>query len=303
MMTMMRNIFLAAMGLVFFISCKNDDDNTVEIEVRDRGEVQVESSANLTAYLDTHFYNYEEFETPPADFDYKIRFDTISGDNADKTPLSSQVITRQYTFEETEYELYILKAREGEGVQPTFADSTFLNYEGRVVGGNRFDVAISPVWFDLSQVVFGFANGVSELKAGTQFTQNADGTFDFGNDYGIGAVFIPSGLGYFNGSGPGFGSYSDLVFTFDLFRAVEDTDNDRDGVPNWMEDVNGNNYVNELGDDTDGDRVPNYLDTDDDGDGTPTREEINLDEDGNLVLPFPDTDNDGTPDYLDPEIS
>ena len=56
MMTMMRNIFLAAMGLVFFISCKNDDDNTVEVEVRDRGEVQVESSANLTAYLDTHFY-------------------------------------------------------------------------------------------------------------------------------------------------------------------------------------------------------------------------------------------------------
>ena len=76
MMTMVRKVFVAVMGLLFFVSCKKDDDGTTEIEVRDRGEVQVESSANLRAYLDTHFYNYEEFETPAADFDFKIRFDT-----------------------------------------------------------------------------------------------------------------------------------------------------------------------------------------------------------------------------------
>jgi len=300
MMTMIRKVFVAVMGLLFFVSCKKDDDGTTEIEVRDRGEVQVESSANLRAYLDTHFYNYEEFETPAADFDFKIRFDTISGANADKTPLSSQVITRQYTFEDTDYELYILKAREGAGVQPTFADSTFVNYQGSVVGGDRFDASVTPVWFDLTQVVFGFANGVSELKAGTQFTQNADGTYSFGDDYGIGAVFIPSGLGYFNSSGTGFSAYSDLVFTFDLYRAVEDSDNDNDGVPNWREDINGNHYVNELGDDTDGDNVPDYLDTDDDGDGTATRDELDFDEDGNTI--YIDSNNDGLDDYLDPDI-
>ncbi|RXG15875.1 hypothetical protein DSM03_10360 [Leeuwenhoekiella aestuarii] len=301
MMTMVRNVLVAALGLLIIVSCKKDDDGTTEVEIRDRGEVQSESSVNLTTYLETHFYNYEEFADKPVDFDYKIVFDTISGDNADKIPLIEQVVTRNYTFQDTEYKLYVLEAQEGAGIKPTFADSTLVNYQGNVLGGNKFDSSVTPVWFDLTQVVFGFANGVSELRAGTEFSQNEDGTYNFGRDYGIGAVFIPSGLAYFNSSGTGFGAYSDLVFTFDLYRAIEDTDNDNDGVPNWKEDINGNNYVNELLDDTDGDRVPDYLDTDDDGDGTPTRDELDFDEDGNTI--YIDSDNDGVFDYLDPDIS
>ncbi|MEE3243978.1 MAG: hypothetical protein VX226_04925, partial [Bacteroidota bacterium] len=69
---------------------------------------------------------------------------------------------------------------------------------------------------------------------------------------------------------------------------------------NWKEDINGNHYVNELGDDTDGDNVPDYLDTDDDGDGTSTRDELDFDEDGNTI--YIDSNNDGLDDYLDPDI-
>ena len=200
--------------------------------------------------------------------------------------------------------MYTLIARQGseEGVQPTFADSTFVNYKGSVVGGSKFDGSTTPLWFDLTNVVFGFANGLKELKAGTQFVQNEDGSFDFGNDYGIGAVFIPSGLGYFNGSSPGIRAYSDLVFTFDLFRAVKDTDHDNDGVPNWKEDINGNSFINEFDfDNTDGDNIADFLDTDDDGDGTLTRDELDFDENGNTI--YIDSNNDGVPDYLDPDIS
>ncbi|RXG28312.1 hypothetical protein SAMN02745246_02855 [Leeuwenhoekiella marinoflava DSM 3653] len=301
MMIMVRNVLVAALGLLIIVSCKKDDDGTTEVEIRDRGEVQAESSVNLMTYLETHFYNYEEFADKPSDFDYKIVFDTISGDNADKIPLIEQVIARDYTYQDTDYKLYILEAQEGAGIQPTFADSTLVNYQGSVLGGNKFDGSVTPVWFDLSQVVFGFANGVSELKSGTEFSQNADGTYNFGTDYGIGAVFIPSGLAYFSSSGNGFSSYSDLVFTFDLYRAIEDTDDDNDGIPNWQEDISGNNYVNELADDTDDDGVPDYLDADDDGDGTPTRDEIGFDEDGKW---FPIYSNGNTiPDYLNPDVN
>lgn len=301
MMKMIKNVFMAVFSLLILASCSNDDDSVEVTPPRDRGEVELESQANLKAYLSTHFYNYEEFEAEDEGFDYKIVFDTISGDNADKTPLLSQVIEEKFTYQETEYTLYTLIARQGAGIQPTFADSTYVNYQGSVVGGAKFDSSTTPIWFDLTQVVFGFANGLSNLKAGTMATENADGSVTFGNDYGIGAVFIPSGLGYFNSSGSGFSSYSDLVFTFDLYRAVADTDDDNDGVPNWKEDINGNKFLNEVADDTDGDNIPDFLDTDDDGDGTLTRDEIVINADGTVT--YTDSNNDGTPDYLDPDVN
>ena len=300
-MKMIKNVFMAVFSLLILASCSNDDDSVEVTPPRDRGEVELESQANLKAYLSTHFYNYEEFEAEDEGFDYKIVFDTISGDNSDKTPLLSQVIEEKFTYQETEYTLYSLIARQGAGIQPTFADSTYVNYQGSVVGGAKFDSSTTPIWFDLTQVVFGFANGLSNLKAGTMATENADGSVTFGNDYGIGAVFIPSGLGYFNSSGSGFSSYSDLVFTFDLYRAVADTDDDNDGVPNWKEDINGNKFLNEVADDTDGDNIPDFLDTDDDGDGTLTRDEIVINADGTVT--YTDSNNDGTPDYLDPDVN
>ena len=253
MMKMIKNVFMAVFSLLILASCSNDDDSVEVTPPRDRGEVELESQANLKAYLSTHFYNYEEFEAEDEGFDYEIVFDTISGDNADKTPLLSQVIEEKFTYQETEYTLYSLIARQGAGIQPTFADSTYVNYQGSVVGGAKFDSSTTPVWFD------------------------------------------------FNSSGSGFSSYSDLVFTFDLYRAVADTDDDNDGVPNWKEDINGNKFLNEVADDTDGDNIPDFLDTDDDGDGTLTRDEIVINADGTVT--YTDSNNDGTPDYLDPDVN
>ncbi|MEM9071143.1 MAG: FG-GAP-like repeat-containing protein [Myxococcota bacterium] len=76
-----------------------------------------------------------------------------------------------------------------------------------------------------------------------------------------------------------------------------DRDDDGDGIPTALEDVDGNGSVEN--DDTDGDGRPNYLDDDDDGDLVPTASEApdpNGDED---PADARDTDEDGTPDYLD----
>ena len=117
-------------------------------------------------------------------------------------------------------------------------------------------------------------------------------------DYGIGAVFIPSGLAYYQFPSTNVISpYEQLIFTFELF-ASEIADHDGDGIPSYMEDLNGNQYL--WDDDTDGNGVPNYLDVDDDGDGRLTKDEIIVHEDG--TIEFPDTNGNGIPDYLDKTI-
>jgi len=146
-------------------------------------------------------------------------------------------------------------------------------------------------------IIRGLQQALIEFKGAAEIIENPDGTVSF-EDYGIGAVFIPSGLGYFQFPPSGIiGAYEQLIFSFELF-ATEIADHDGDGIPSYMEDLNGNQNL--LDDDTDGDGLPNYLDDDDDGDERLTRDEIIIHPDG--TLEFPDRNGNGIPDYLDPTI-
>src|SRR5690606_24317759 len=77
-----------------FVSCKKDDDGVPPFVERDRYEEAAVAKAEIETYLQTHFYNYEEFENPPVGFDYQIVFDVIEGENSDKIPLIDQVETK-----------------------------------------------------------------------------------------------------------------------------------------------------------------------------------------------------------------
>ncbi|MFC4721836.1 hypothetical protein ACFO5O_05865 [Geojedonia litorea] len=75
------------------------------------------------------------------------------------------------------------------------------------------------------------------------------------------------------------------------------TEDDNDGIPAALEDINGNGDLTD--DDTDGDGIPNYLDQDDDGDNVPTSaEKVNYTA-ANGLSNAQDSDGDGIPDYLD----
>ena len=300
-----------------FASCKNDDDgNGVEtVPPKLLGDVAPEDDANIQEFMETHFYNYEDFDpaTQPADFDFKIKIDTLAGDNAGKRPMSedakSITVNVSSSFlglsdgeEDVPHKLYYIEARKGGGGSPTYADSVFVSYKGIMLDGTLFDQNQDFSWFEIVSVgqgARGFADGVAQFSAGSpdQIIEHGDGTFSFG-DSGIGLFILPSGLAYFHRAQGSIPSYSPLIFQVELGTYVENTDSDNDGVPNIEEDINGNGYL--FDDDTDENRQPNFLDVDDDGDGILTRIEIR-NADGEIVKPYPDTDGDGIPDYLDPK--
>ncbi len=293
--------------LVITTSCKKDDDSPAPPPPpRDRGPEAARAQAEIEEFLETHFYNYEDFETDPDNS--KIRFDTIAGDNASKTRLIDQVESkevRDIVTKEVLYKLYFLKVREGSGDRPHFSDYTTNTYEGRTLELEFFDSAVQPMRFGLVDgktpqdqgIIRGLQQALIEFKGASNVTSNPDGTMTF-EDYGIGAVFIPSGLAYYQFPSTNVISpYEQLIFTFELF-ASEIADHDGDGIPSYMEDLNGNQYL--WDDDTDGNGVPNYLDVDDDGDGRLTKDEIIVHEDG--TIEFPDTNGNGIPDYLDKTI-
>ncbi len=297
-------------------SCKKEDNSPDTLEIRDRAEQYILDLDSIENYLATHFYNYEEFEADPMTTDFQIIIDTISAENEtqDKIPLIDQVTFKIVTdAEDIEYKLYYLKVREGLGAQPKFADSTYVQYTGTLLNDNVFDSTPNPIWFDLVNVVQGFREIAIEFKGAESFSENTDGTFIY-NEFGIGAMFIPSGLAYFEAPPFGILLYSPLIFTFNMFTATE-SDHDGDHVPSYLEDINGDGKFTFEFDDTDADTIGNFVDVDDDNDGTLTRDEdlepdpdLNVDSNGDGITDNDigdgnpmndDTDGDGTPNYLD----
>lgn len=310
----MNRILGFVLLFVVLWSCKNDDDVDVEsVPPRMLSEVAIENDAEIKAYLETHFYNYEEFENPPAGFDYKIIIDTIAGDNLGKTSLINQVETKLVTEysstfgrsdeEEIQHTLYYLSARDGVGESPTIGDNTVVRYEGALLNGISFDASSVPTSQYLSGFVRGYANGIINFKTGVGPMDNGDGSVSF-EDYGVGVIFMPSALGYFDQprSGSGIPAYAPLVFYVDVLSFEKDTDFDGDGIPSILEDLDGDGNLNN--DNTDDETepfnvfLPNHNDTDDDEDGILTIDEIDLDDEGNFVG-FRDTDGDGIYDHLD----
>nr|WP_299175722.1 hypothetical protein [uncultured Allomuricauda sp.] len=322
---MKHGIFVFLFVAVFFTSCNNDDGGPDVITVPPRllAEVAPENDEEIREFLETHFYNYEDFDANPNALDIKIKIDTIEGVNANKTPLMEQVTpivinvsSSQIglTVEENDipYTYYYLIAREGQGPQPTVADSTLLRYEGMLLDGTKFDASNSFLWQELPFTIRGYGNGISKIKSASTdgLVVNTDGTFMF-DDSGIGLIIMPSGLAYFNGTGPsgGLPRYANLIFQVEVGRVIENTDNDNDGVPSILEDLNMNGFLFDDNTDTQAEAdagltigFSDFQDADDDGDGVSTRNEIS-DDNGNIILPYPDSDGDGTPDYLDPDVN
>ena len=305
-MTLKKNFLIVFALLLVLEACKKDDDGPTIVPPRDVGEVALENDAQIIEFLETHFYYLDEDEDSGADDNDRneIIIDTISGDNADETPLMDFVKIRKVTISDVEHNLYYIVVREGAGESPSFGAEALMRYKGLTLDGERFDVNNVGGILNLPRTVTGFNQFAPFLKTGSGFTPNDDGTINWEDDYGMGIVIMPSGLAYFN-SPPGsiIGQYKPILFTVEMLQFKE-VDNDfylsgnneiasPDGILSKDEDLNGDG--NPYNDDTDGDGQPNMFDPDDDNDGILTLYEYDQNEDG---IPD-DTDGDGIPDYLD----
>ncbi|APY00590.1 FKBP-type peptidyl-prolyl cis-trans isomerase [Lacinutrix venerupis] len=297
--------------LLVTFSCNDDDtEEFVIVELRDSQEVYEENLIEIQTYLETHYFNYEDFDftdnTNPANNDFTVVLDTISADNGtqDKTPIIDYLNQADGIYprldikvveqDDIDYNLYILKVREGEGDSISPLDAAAMAYKGTIPDGTVFDSQIgieagqpfnlTPVG-DAAGVVTGFKEGIVEFKTSTNFTENTDGTITYIN-HGIGVIFMPSGLGYFaSPSTSTIPQYSPLFFNLKVISR-SNTDWDLDGIPSHLEHPDGD--FTEADDDTDGDLLVNFIDNDDDGDGVLTVNEV-------IKLEY---DNDGTDQFM-----
>ncbi len=292
-----KSLLLLTLFLTVWSCSKNNDNlDAISVDPIDQAVQTKIDDAAIVDFLETHFYNSEDFENPSPDFNFDIIIDTIAGDNAAKTPLINQVEKKTTTINEVDFDYYILKINEGFGNRPHFIDSTLVNFRGSLLNNDVFDSSVNPIWFDLATVVDGFRLALMEFKSAESSSINPDGTSTFTN-FGVGAIFFPSGMGFANIPQPNIPANSPLVFRIKLFASLE-ADHDLDGIPSWMEDLNDNQNPND--DDTDDDNFPNFLDTNDDADLILTINEITINPDGTIT--FTDCDADGIPDYLDKDV-
>ncbi len=274
----MKFKFLPLVLIIIFIaysSCKNvDDDGIIVIPERDRAEVQAEDLDTLNAYFQSHYYNSGDFvgNLNPSMFDLIIT-ELPDGETlpVDHTFLIDAIETKMTVFLDVDYEYYILRLNQGGGEDsPNFPDNVRINFSGNTLNGEVFDSTINSVAFDLNELIPGWGRVMPDFNVAEDFTLNMDGTVSFINA-GVGAMFFPSGLGFFSGSAPGVPVYSNLVFKFDLYQ-TEVNDHDGDGIPSYFEDVNEDLSI--FDDDTDSNFLPDYLDFNDDGDAINTNDEL-----------------------------
>lgn len=303
-MTLRKNFTIFLFSIVAFLGCKDDEPTYIAVPERDRTEQQVVDRDSLIGYLETHYFNSGDLS---GGLDYSIDDIVITelpvDDNGNYEPLPNPdentllidaVTTYTATYQSVEYEYYVLEIAQGQGdYSPNFTDLVEVVYSGNLMDEEVFDSAVNPNDpFDLVGLIEGWRLVLPKFHTASSYEINPDGTVQF-NGYGVGVMFLPSGLGYYSNPPSGISLYSNLIFKFELYRAQEN-DHDQDGVFTHFEDFNANGDVGD--DDIDLDQVPNYFDPDDDGDGVLT---IHEDLDGDGDPRNDDSDGDGLPNYLD----
>jgi hypothetical protein len=304
-------------AIVGFASCSKDDEtDPIIVDERDRAEQQAKDKDSLIGYLETHYFNSSAFvSNPNPSLNDLVITNLPDGESvpADHTLLIDAIEIKTTVFADTDYEYYILRLNQGGGLdRPHFSDDVRVIYSGNLLNEEVFDSAVTPTDFDLAGIpVTGWGRVLPEFNVAEFFIEPGDGTVSF-NNAGVGVMFLPSGLAFFSDNLDNIPIYSPLIFKFELYQS-EINDHDLDGVPSYLEDLDGDLNLNN--DDTNEDGFPNYVDRDDDGDGTLTIEEdledidANVDSSGDGILDNDldgdgdptndDTDGDEIPNYLD----
>jgi len=301
-MNKFKYYFILLLAGIAIVSCnKSDDDDVVTVPLRDYKEQYKADNDSIVKYLKT---NYIKEVTP--NFDIVIEKIPAGGTQTSIWDQKEYTLkTRKVYSNDVTYEVYFLILREGTGSKPMNTDKIVASYSGNLLNGTVFDSSYGNAeTFNLfayspeGSVIEGWSEIFPQFRTGTSTTNAGTGVITYDN-YGAGVMFIPSGLAYYASGKGTIPAYTSIVFSFKLFD-LQRMDNEYtissstggvvilgDGVPDYLEDVNGDGYVydfrnttkypnppKELIDDTDGDGIADFVDFDDDGDGFSTRFEL-----------------------------
>jgi FKBP-type peptidyl-prolyl cis-trans isomerase FkpA len=300
-MSKIKFYFILLIATITIISCNNNDDNDVSITPpKPYGEQYDIDIVAIEDYLKTNYIseivNHPGF---PDDQDVTIKKITDAASQPSlwsylDSPALPRLTSRNVSLHNITYKVYTLVIREGVkggispsgGEYPCNLDGVFAGYKGTLLDGTVFDSSNNgQVQYNLdgvshdggAGVIRGWSEGFPQFKTGW-LSSNIDGTVRY-SDFGVGVMFLPSGMGYYNDVKTSIPAYSPLVFSIKLY-AIKRFDHDADGIPSYQEDLNEDRYMNTFvtgvanPDDTDGDGIPNFNDFDDDGDNYATRGEI-----------------------------
>lgn len=295
-MNKFKYYFILIITCLSLFSCSKDDNSIEEVPLRDFGEQFAKDNDSIQKFLNTYYI--EKITDAPGKLeDQDVKFTKIptGGNQASIMSLLNsanfpKLLKKTVNLHEIKYEIYYLVLREGVGQKPTNVDGVYAAYKGMLLNETVFDQSINPQGlYNLDgvtqspgiPVIRGWSEVFPEFRTGTyDESGNNDGTLVY-NDFGAGVMFLPSGLGYYSSGGGAIPSYTPILFSFKLYE-VRRYDHDNDGIPSYLEDIDGDNYLR-VTDDTDKDGVPDYLDIDDDGDGFTTRSEITI---NGVLTPF-----------------
>lgn len=275
-MKLLKYILPLFVAILVVISCNNNDDDAATVPPRPFDEQYLADNDSIVKFLETHYITVTNAPGSPSDMDVVIEKIT---DVDTQIPIidmpNLQTRTVNVTGQDQIYEVYYLNLRQGipTNPKPCNFDSVFVSYKGTLLNGSQFDyMEVPSVMFRLETLIRGWGEILPQFNTGSYSTAG-DGTTVF-EDFGAGVMFLPSGLGYYNVSQAGIPSYSPLVFSFKLYE-IERLDHDNDGIPTYLEDVDGDGYITE-DDDTDNDGVADFRDIDDDGDQILTKNELKV---------------------------
>ncbi|MDR6846501.1 FKBP-type peptidyl-prolyl cis-trans isomerase [Flavobacterium granuli] len=320
------NFILLIAAVVTISSCNKNDDDVEVTPPKPYAEQYPIDSLAINNYLKTNYIseivNHPGF---PDDQDVTIKKITDAGTQPSlwsylNSPTLPRLTFRNVSAHGITYKVYTLLIREGikggdkatGGEYPSNVDAVFAAYKGTLLDGTVFDSSNNgQAQYNLdgtthdggTGVIRGWSEGFPQFKTGWT-SSNSDGTIKY-NDFGVGVMFLPSGLGYYNTAQTTIPAYSPIVFSIKLYE-LKRFDHDLDGIPSFQEDLDGDRYMNTFlsgvanPDDTDKDGIPDFNDFDDDGDNYATRGEIK-DKDGNYYTfdKIPDCSGDqANPDRL-----
>lgn len=349
-MNKFKYYFVLLLAGIAIVSCnKKDDDEAEVVPLRLYQEQFNTDNADIEEYLKTNYITVTQ--NPGGQTDQDVTFTKITDPAAQPSIMSylnsatfPKLLVRTIDLHGITYKMYYLVLREGSGTSPMNTDGVVTSYYGQYIKRVEktdtepshltttfFEQVVFPKGsLDLYGTIKGWSEVFPQFKIGTT-TYNADGTAKYEN-FGAGVLFIPSGLGYYSGSGS-IPAYVPLIFSIKLYdyKRLDHENNgysattgllieNPDGIFDYQEDINGDGYVRDYRnttlypnapvnpDDTDGDGIPDFLDQDDDGDGYTTRFEITKPADApysglGKYYPFdPILDDPATPNFNESEI-